>query len=28
MNPFKGWHFLRAIILWAVRRYCKYGISN
>ncbi|MDR8610354.1 transposase, partial [Klebsiella pneumoniae] len=27
MNPFKGRHFQRAIILWAVRWYCKYGIS-
>ncbi|MCO6582393.1 IS6 family transposase, partial [Escherichia coli] len=25
MNPFKGRHFQRDIILWAVRRYCKYG---
>ncbi|NPO09012.1 IS6 family transposase, partial [Escherichia coli] len=25
MNPFKGWHFQRDIILWAVRWYCKYG---
>ena len=28
MNPFKGWHFQHDIILWAVRWYCKYGISN
>ncbi|EPZ4725944.1 IS6 family transposase, partial [Shigella flexneri] len=27
MNPFKGRHFQRNIILWAVRWYCKYGIS-
>lgn len=27
MNPFKGWHFQRDIILWAVRWYCKYGVS-
>ncbi len=27
MNPFKGRHFQRDIILWAVRRYCKYGFS-
>ncbi|WP_250150569.1 IS6 family transposase, partial [Escherichia coli] len=27
MNPFKGRHFQRDIILWAVRWYCKYGIS-
>ncbi|XYX39528.1 IS6 family transposase [Candidatus Erwinia dacicola] len=27
MNPFKGRHFERHIILWAVRWYCKYGIS-
>ena len=27
MNPFKGQHFQRDIILWAVRWYCKYGIS-
>ncbi|SMG61632.1 hypothetical protein SAMN03159353_10516 [Cedecea sp. NFIX57] len=26
-EPFKGWHFQRDIILWAVRWYCKYGIS-
>ncbi|HBU8837069.1 TPA: IS6-like element IS26 family transposase, partial [Escherichia coli] len=26
-NPFKGRHFQRDIILWAVRWYCKYGIS-
>ncbi|MCR1257674.1 hypothetical protein NR347_28000, partial [Klebsiella pneumoniae] len=25
-NPFKGRHFQRDIILWAVRWYCKYGI--
>ncbi|BEN14179.1 hypothetical protein SMETP3_46670 (plasmid) [Serratia marcescens] len=27
MNPFKGRHFQREIILWAVRWYCKYDIS-
>jgi transposase, IS6 family len=27
MNVFKGRHFHQDIILWAVRRYCKYGIS-
>jgi hypothetical protein len=27
MNPFKGRNFQRDIILWAVRWYCKYGIS-
>ena len=27
MNVFKGRHFDRDIILWAVRWYCKYGIS-
>ncbi|NCJ00365.1 hypothetical protein GRH96_23055, partial [Escherichia coli] len=26
-EPFKGRHFQRDIILWAVRWYCKYGIS-
>ncbi|MFK5781884.1 IS6 family transposase, partial [Escherichia coli] len=25
MNPFKGRHFQRDSILWAVRWYCKYG---
>ncbi|MTW78524.1 IS6 family transposase, partial [Klebsiella pneumoniae] len=25
MNPLKGRHFQRDIILWAVRWYCKYG---
>ncbi|MDQ9386241.1 IS6 family transposase, partial [Escherichia coli] len=25
MNPFKGRHFQRDIILWAVRWSCKYG---
>ncbi|KMD87876.1 hypothetical protein SL89_05321, partial [Klebsiella pneumoniae] len=24
MNPFKGRHFQRDIIRWAVRWYCKY----
>ncbi|KAA5732561.1 IS6 family transposase, partial [Klebsiella pneumoniae] len=24
MNPFKGRHFQRDIILWALRWYCKY----
>ena len=27
MNPFHGRHFQGKIILWAVRWYCKYGIS-
>ncbi len=27
MNVFKSRHFDRDIILWAVRWYCKYGIS-
>nr|AYF52190.1 hypothetical protein [Klebsiella pneumoniae] len=27
MNPFKGRHFSVTFILWAVRWYCKYGIS-
>ena len=27
MNPIKGRHFEYHIILWAVRWYCKYGIS-
>nr|MTX93142.1 IS6 family transposase [Klebsiella pneumoniae] len=27
MKPFKRRHFQRDIILWAVRWYCKYGIS-
>jgi transposase-like protein len=27
MNPFKGIYFQRTIILWAVRWYCKHGIS-
>ncbi|MDP0907594.1 IS6 family transposase, partial [Klebsiella pneumoniae] len=27
MNVFKGRHFQQDIILWAVRWYCKYGIS-
>jgi IS6 family transposase len=27
MSDFKGRHFNGAIILWAVRWYCKYGIS-
>ncbi|TLN92824.1 IS6 family transposase, partial [Acinetobacter baumannii] len=26
MNPIKGRHFQRDIILWAVRWYCKYVI--
>ncbi|MBJ6421578.1 IS6 family transposase, partial [Enterobacter roggenkampii] len=25
MSTFKGRHFKRDIILWAVRWYCKYG---
>ena len=27
MNDFKGRHFDGQIILWAVRWYCKYGVS-
>jgi len=27
MNLFKGRHFKYEIIIWAVRWYCKYGIS-
>ena len=27
MNPFHGRYFQGEIILWAVRWYCKYGIS-
>lgn len=27
MNAFTGCHFTEIIILWAVRWYCKYGIS-
>lgn len=27
MNVFKGRHFTGIIILWAVRWYCKYGIT-
>ena len=27
MNPFHGRHFQGEIILWAIRWYCKYGIS-
>jgi IS6 family transposase len=27
MNPFQGRHFQGTLILWAVRWYCKYGIS-
>lgn len=27
MNLFKSQHFQRDIILWAIRWYCKYGIS-
>ena len=27
MNIFKGRHFKYDIIIWAVRWYCKYGIS-
>ncbi|RYA73574.1 IS6 family transposase, partial [Enterobacter cloacae complex sp. 4DZ3-17B2] len=26
MNPLRGRHVQRDIILWAVRWYCKYGI--
>ncbi|RDT83444.1 IS6 family transposase, partial [Klebsiella pneumoniae] len=25
MNPFKGRHFQRDIILWGVSLYCRYG---
>ncbi len=28
IDPFKGRHFQRDIILWAVRWYCKYGIGT
>jgi len=28
MNPFHGRHFQGEIILWAVRWYCKCGISS
>lgn len=27
MNDYKGRHFEGQIILWAVRWYCKYGVS-
>ena len=27
MNDFRGRHFKGQIILWAVRWYCKYGVS-
>ncbi|KSV05626.1 transposase, partial [Klebsiella pneumoniae] len=27
MNPFEARPFLRDIILWPVRWYCKYGIT-
>ncbi|EOV3450940.1 IS6 family transposase, partial [Vibrio parahaemolyticus] len=27
MSDFKGRHFSGQVILWAVRWYCKYGIS-
>src|SRR3546814_6179534 len=27
MNDFKGRHFTSEVILWAVRWYCRYGIS-
>ena len=27
MSDFKGRHFNGVVILWAVRWYCKYGIS-
>jgi len=27
MSDFKGRHFTGDIILWAVRWYCKYGVS-
>ena len=27
MNDFKGRHFSGEVVLWAVRWYCRYGIS-
>jgi IS6 family transposase len=27
MNPFRGRHFHGTVILWAIRWYCRYGIS-
>ena len=27
MNDFKGRHFTGEVILWAVRWYCRYGVS-
>ena len=27
MSDFKGRHFEAEIVLWAVRRYCRYGVS-
>jgi IS6 family transposase len=27
MSDFKGRHFEREIVLWAVRWYCRYGVS-
>ena len=27
MNDFKGRHFTREVVLWAVQWYCRYGIS-
>ncbi len=27
MGVFRWWHFAGEIILWAVRWYCRYGIS-
>ena len=26
-SDFKGRHFESGIVLWAVRRYCRYGVS-
>ncbi len=28
MNDFKGRHFTGDVVLWAVRWYCRYGISS
>ena len=28
MNDFKGWHLEGQIIVWAVRWYCRYGVST
>ena len=27
MNDFKGRHFTGEVVLWAVRWYCRYGVS-